>query len=101
MTKREAIERENELRKRDSVFLGASLGRSGEDSPGHVPMPAWSKQADEEERHFVVSELLAEADTWTGVEGEEDERVGEKVLETVVQEAVGVEYLSFRILVSI
>ena len=50
------------------------------------------QQADHEERHLVVGELLPEADARASVEGEEDERVGGEVfVEAVVEEAVGVE----------
>jgi hypothetical protein len=39
--------------------------------------------------------LLTKADTRAGIEGEEDERVlGEVFLEAVIQEAVGIKFLS-------
>ena len=46
----------------------------------------------EDKGHLVVGELLAEADAWAGVEGEEDEGVGGEVFcGAGVEEAVGVE----------
>ena len=52
------------------------------------------EESDEEERSFVVCELLAEADTRAGVKGEEDEGVGGDVgLDALVEEAVGVEFV--------
>lgn len=49
------------------------------------------QEPNEEERHLVVCELLAKADARSGVEGEEDERVGREVfVESVVDEAVWV-----------
>jgi len=42
----------------------------------------------------VIGELLPETDTWAGVEWEEDEWVGgEILLQTVIDEAVGVEFV--------
>ena len=39
-----------------------------------------------------MTRLLPEADTWARVEGEEDERVrGEVLVNTFIEEAVGVE----------
>ena len=52
------------------------------------------QKADEEEGCFVVGELLPKTDTWAGVEREEDEWVGGEVfLQTVIDEAVGVEFV--------
>ena len=54
------------------------------------------QQADEEEGHLVVGELLSETDARAGVEGKEYEGVRREVfLETLVNEAVGVEFLSW------
>lgn len=50
-------------------------------------------ELDEEERHLVIRELLAEADARAGVEGEEDEWVWSEVgLYAVIEESVGVEF---------
>lgn len=52
------------------------------------------KQPDHKERHLVVCELLAKTDSGPGIEGKEDERVGEQILYAVVEEAVRVELVS-------
>jgi len=55
------------------------------------------QKADEEEGCFVVGELLPETDTWAGVEREENEWIrGEVFLQTVIDEAVGVEFVCCR-----
>jgi len=44
----------------------------------------------------VIGELLPETDAWAGVEWEEDEWVGgEILLQTVIDEAVGVEFVCY------
>ena len=54
------------------------------------------EKANEEERHFIVGELLAEANSGSSVEGEEDEGiVGEILSKSLVEEAVRVESLSY------
>lgn len=50
------------------------------------------QQPDEHERRLVIRELLAEADAWAGIEGEEDEGVRREVLvKPSVEEAVWIE----------
>lgn len=48
------------------------------------------KQAYEEVRHFVVSELLSKTDSRAGVEGNEHERVCMDAFGTLVEEAIGI-----------
>jgi hypothetical protein len=54
------------------------------------------EKANEEERHFVVGELLAEANPGSSVEGEENEGVvGEILSEPLVEETVRVETFGY------
>lgn len=53
-------------------------------------------ELDEEKRHLIVRELLAETDARAGVEGEEDEWVWSEVgLYAVIDEPVGVEFFGW------
>jgi hypothetical protein len=53
------------------------------------------EKSDEEERHFVVCELLAKADTWASIERKEDVRVRNEIfMKAVIEETHGIEFKS-------
>jgi hypothetical protein len=53
------------------------------------------EKSDEEERHFVVCELLAKADTWASIERKEDVRVRNEIfMKAVIEETHGIEFES-------
>jgi hypothetical protein len=51
------------------------------------------KKTNDEERSFVIGELLSETDTWPGVEREENVWIRDEVLlEPVIKPAVRIEF---------
>jgi hypothetical protein len=76
--------------------LSRRLARFGLSFGRHLEAGEVLEKANKEERYFVVGELLAEADSGSCIEGEEDEGiVGEILSKSLVEEAVRVESLGY------